>query len=192
MPKTGGIILAGGKSSRMGSDKAFKKIEGIEMLGRVIENLDPLVDDLIISTNHDSHRVFKRALIYDDLPEMGPLSGINSALINTVYEYNIVLSCDTPYVHGAILQTLLNASLNAKSIITVASCKGKLQPLCGVYRKSAQPQIENLLINGVRKMHKVLSHLQAKTVEFPESEFNYFLNINKEDDIPVNTKDYES
>lgn len=85
MNKCSGIILAGGKSSRMGRDKAMVKVDGLEMVLAVINQLDLESDELLLCTNHDAHRQFNKKIVEDKYKNCGPLAGIHAGLSASKY-----------------------------------------------------------------------------------------------------------
>ena len=99
-----GIILAGGKSSRMGSDKALLLYRGKAFLTHVINALIPLVDDIIIVSNDERHSQFNYRRISDTIIDAGPLAGIHAGLTDSNTENNLVLSCDVPLIQTSILE----------------------------------------------------------------------------------------
>ena len=74
------IILAGGKSRRMGTDKALLEIEGISLLNKAIQLCEQVCDTIIISSNHSGHKVFGYPVVADEIANCGPLGGIYSCL----------------------------------------------------------------------------------------------------------------
>lgn len=191
MHKVGGIILAGGKSSRMGTDKAYVKVDGIEMMTYVVKTLKEVCAEVCICTNHISHNSFQQQLIFDKYQGKGPIAGILSGLEYSSYELNFVLSCDTPFISVQILEKLLLSAENSSSEATIAYCNGQLYPLCGVYSRNSRALIESLLKKDVKKLRTVLSHLNVTIESFPDTYEKYFLNINTPDDVPEKIRGYE-
>lgn len=95
-----GIILAGGKSSRMGKDKGLCDFKGKALVSYAIETLRPLCGNLMISANYfpEKYAEFDLPVIADEVKNIGPMGGILSCLKQSHTQHNLVLSCDTPFV----------------------------------------------------------------------------------------------
>ncbi len=180
------IILAGGQSSRMGQDKACMTIDGTKMLTSVIDQIEPITDDIIISTNKIEHEVFQKTLVFDLFKNKGPLAGIHEGLIQSKHEYCLVLSCDIPFIKEAILKRLLDEHLTNDAAITIASCNGKTHPLCGVYQTKTAKALKELLVTNIHKMHTALNYFNVKVLDFPIEDEPFFRNLNTPNDINLN------
>jgi molybdenum cofactor guanylyltransferase len=135
--KTTGIVLAGGKSSRMGTDKGLMLLHGKPMVTYVLEQLKPCVDDIIIVANKEEYKQFGYPVVPDMIEAIGPAGGIYTGLNASQTELNFFVSCDTPFVSTeAILQLIQHAQ---GTPICIATLKGQLQPLFGVYSKVCIP-----------------------------------------------------
>ena len=104
---TTGIILAGGKSIRMGSDKGFILYNDATFMSHVIAALQPFVSEIIIVSNHSEYDIFKLKRVKDKFEDAGPLAGLYSGLANSETENNLVLSCDVPLINNEILKVLV-------------------------------------------------------------------------------------
>ena len=107
-----GIILAGGKSSRMGTDKGFLVLKGKSFIQHSIDVLKPLVSEIIIVSDNPEYDAFNFKRIEDIIKDAGPIAGICSGLKASSSQYNLVLSCDIPLIKAEILQKLINAINN--------------------------------------------------------------------------------
>src|SRR5690606_23061938 len=123
-----GIILSGGKSSRMGSEKGFMSYNGKPFIQHSIEALKPLVMEIIIVSNNVDYDVFGLKRIEDVMENAGPLAGLYSGLHQSKTDYNLVLSCDIPLINTSILQRLVDAIDDDSEIIQIES-QGKTMPL---------------------------------------------------------------
>jgi len=92
-----GIILAGGKSSRMGTNKAFLQINGVIMIERVARVLTGVCSKVIISGDEKTYSNLGYRVVPDIYPGCGPLSGIYAGLLATANHYIFISACDTPY-----------------------------------------------------------------------------------------------
>ncbi len=172
-----GIILAGGKSSRMGSDKALLLYKGKVFLSHVINAIKPLVDDIIIVSNDERHSQFNYRRISDTIIDAGPLAGIHAGLTDSNTENNLVLSCDVPLIQTSILEFILSHNENQTDVIQIEE-KGRKHPLIALYKKSTTAHINQALIQGERKLRRALIGLNIKTVSVPEGQGDALKNIN--------------
>ena len=115
-----GIILAGGKSSRMGTDKALFVLNGSTFLDHIIRALEPLVDDILIISNDERHSTYNLKRVRDTIADAGPISGLHAGLTNSVTENNLVLSCDIPLIETSMLEVLLQNNEDDIDVIQLA------------------------------------------------------------------------
>ena len=141
------IILAGGQSSRMGTDKAFLQIHGQTFLNIQKQKLQVLgMTDILISGS-------KANMIPDIFPGHGPLGGIYSCLLKAKNPDCLVISVDNPLVPKEFLTLLLESHNSAAAPITILQHGTRMEPLIGVYSKEILPQLKHtILINQNRVM----------------------------------------
>lgn len=175
-----GIILAGGKSRRMGQDKALLEINGKPMIQHVSELLREFCDEIIISSANKDHAKFGDSRVEDLVPNAGPLAGIQAGLITAKNEQSFVLSCDTPFVTKEVLEKLRANSDD--QLITVSMDDDMLQPLIAIYNKKALPTIEHYLERDERTLFNLQKICNAKVVYFFDKESRAFENINTQED----------
>jgi molybdenum cofactor guanylyltransferase len=128
------FILTGGKSTRMGTDKAFVVLDGRTLLSRIL--------DLARSVTHDVHIVGSKgkyspfaSVVEDFFPNCGPLGGIHAALRSSQKDLNLILAVDVPFVSLALLQYLITRARSSSATVTVARSNEGWQPLCAIYRR---------------------------------------------------------
>lgn len=139
-----GAILAGGKSSRMGSDKALLTLDGKTLIQVLTESLSSMLEDVMIIADHGYRYEFLNIPSFPDTyKNCGPLGGIHSALTNSEAEKVLIVSCDTPSVSLEVLQLLLRKSGSEDALIVKQG--ETVQPLCGLYRRHCLPIIEEEL-----------------------------------------------
>ena len=102
-----GILLAGGSSSRMGTDKGMVEFQGKKLAEYALDLLSRFCDEIIISTGNPEYAGFGFRIIPDQLPGKGPLSGLAATLPLSSNEWNLVLGCDMPYTNSALFEFLL-------------------------------------------------------------------------------------
>ena len=172
-----GIILAGGKSSRIGSDKGFLSLNEATFISHIIKAIKPFVNDIIIVSNNSDYDVYKLKRVADIIEDAGPLAGLYSGLNESETESNLVLSCDVPLVNGAVLNKLIKGFDAEKDIIQLKS-KNRTMPLIAIYKKQCLHHCQDLLLKGERRLRTAVEQLNTKTIEL-ESELDpYVRNIN--------------
>ena len=143
-----GVILAGGKSTRMGSNKSFLTLGGITVIERVVNLMKDQFSSVILITNQPEEYSFLNLPIFEDIhKDIGPLSGIHSALINSNTEMNFIISCDIPLMTPGVIKYLVEYPTQKPIIITRAD--NFIQQLCGVYTKSLLPLIETIIKENI-------------------------------------------
>ncbi|WP_372937285.1 molybdenum cofactor guanylyltransferase [Seonamhaeicola sp.] len=177
-----GIILAGGKSSRMGSDKGFIKLNDKRFVLYSIEALKPLISEILIVSDNENYDTFGYKRIEDIIKNSGPVAGIYSGLKASKTEYNLILSCDIPLIKTHILNKLIDAIDNTSEVIQIES-NGKSMPLIALYKKSIAPTFKNALANDERRLRTVLKSLKTKTIILDASEHNSTKNVNTPNEL---------
>jgi molybdopterin-guanine dinucleotide biosynthesis protein A len=181
-----GIILAGGKSSRMGEDKSLMAWKGKRLIEYSIEALSPLCKKIVISSNKNQYQFTGCEVWQDELPQQAPMIGIYSCLKRTITEINLILSCDMPLISTSVFEYLLSNSDGYEAIITVHD-HNQAEPLCGIYKRSLIPSIEKCILRQDFSLLKFLDAASHLKVEIGQglSFFNekLFLNINTIDDF---------
>ena len=174
-----GLILMGGQSIRMGTDKAFVQWQGKTLLERSIENLSGITEDIYLSVNTDQHEALNDSYncILDKYPDKGPLSGILSAL-ETLNDDLIVLAVDMPEVNHSMLCRLIS---NSTKVRAYQSQENQWEPLPSFWPKTITEILSSyfssnrLSINGFLKTH-------GETV-ISNTNSNSFKNLNSPDDL---------
>ena len=162
------IILAGGKSSRMGRDKGLVLYRGKRMVEHVVEACKKLTSDILISTNNPEYSFLGYRLIPDDYKNTGPIGGMLAALKASATEDNIFCPCDMPNLHPGILQKIITKS-DGESVVVAVDPTGKIYPVLGYYKKSVLPAIETQIKKGDFKLQHLLAAVNAKKVEVKDA-----------------------
>lgn len=179
-----GIILAGGKSTRMGTDKTFLKLNGKTLLERSIELIQPFCDSLIISSNNPEHERFGYKTIPDEIPNCGPIGGIHSCLKYSKTDWNFIISVDSVFVEPKFVEFLVSEIGEFDSVVPIHS-KGK-EPLIALYNKNCLVEIEKMIQSGDFKMHNLLNSINTKWVDSQNWINKYpqlFRNLNHPEDL---------
>lgn len=159
-----GIILAGGKSSRMGSDKGFLDLNGKSFMTRIIEVLKPLVKEIIIVSDASEYDVFNLKRVEDKIEASGPLAGLYTGLFHSETENNIVLSCDVPLINSVVLKKLIDGISSESDVIQIES-EGKTMPLIALYKKDCMHHFLKQLDQGERRLQVAVEGLKTKTIK---------------------------
>lgn len=174
-----GIILAGGNSTRMGSEKGMVELHGRCMIEHVIEAVKAVTDELCIIANNSEYRKFGLTVFSDIIKNSGPLGGIYTGLIHSQTEKNLVISCDMPFITQKFLKLLVRHSAGME--ITVPVHNSGIEPLCGIYEKKCADRLKKLLLNKELKISDVLKNFSLKKVNVSSSKYyseELFKNIN--------------
>lgn len=177
-----GIILAGGKSSRMGTDKGFVLLKNKPFVQHIIDVLAPLVNEIIIVSDNSDYDKFKVKRVEDIIKESGPLAGLYSGLYHSKTERNIVLSCDIPLVNTQILNQLIAVDDEA---IDVVQCQAqdKTMPLIALYKKRVLNDCLTTLESGERRLRVFINQLNTKTIHIEQELEKYTANINTPNEL---------
>ena len=171
-----GIILAGGKSSRMGQDKGLLELEGKTFVERIIDAIRPLVDSLLIVSSNEQYDQFGVRRVEDIIPEAGPLAGVYSGLFFSETDDNLIVSCDVPLITTSVLKLLTDAKDNSE-VIQLES-QGETLPLIAVYKKACTIPFHALLDQGERRLRTAVDQRSSKTLPVPQHQVRHVVNIN--------------
>lgn len=172
-----GIILAGGKSSRMGTDKGFVIYKNKAFVQHIIEALQPLVDEIIIVSNNPDYDFFGFKRVNDLIENAGPVAGIYSGLQYSKTENNLVISCDVPLINSETLSLLIEGLDDNMDVVQLES-NGKSMPLIAMYKKQNKTIFYSLLEDGERRLRIALTHLKVKTIVLNKNQERFTSNIN--------------
>lgn len=154
-----GIVLCGGRSSRMGRDKSALPFGDETMLDRIVRIVRNVADEVIIVGRRDQ----QSSTIHDAIEDQGPLAGVAAGLGASHTDLNIVVACDMPLIRPAVLEKLV--SLIDDYDICVATIEGRPSVLCGVYRSSVATEALTLFDSGERRVMRLLDRVKTKRVD---------------------------
>jgi molybdopterin-guanine dinucleotide biosynthesis protein A len=178
-----GIILAGGKSSRMGQDKGLLQIQGKSFVEYIMQKAAPMVKDLMIISNNKDYRKFGLPVHGDLIPNSGPAGGIYTGLYHSKHEYNLVMSCDTPLISEALLRYLISRYKNEEAFFF--RDEKHMHPLLGIYRQSTKRPIKKAIEKGNLKILDILADLSRNTLNVKPEMVNDLKNINTKEDYQL-------
>lgn len=165
----GAIVLCGGRSTRMGRDKASLLFGTEPMLSRVLRLLDAVVDEIVVVARPRQALPPLRGnttLVFDDVPDLGPLGGIAPGLRALSCETAYVTACDVPFLRPAFVNHMFEAL--GQNDVAVPQAEGYVHALSAVYRKHVYPIAERLLREGWRR--PVYLFEEVKTVKVAEAD----------------------
>lgn len=179
-----GIILAGGKSSRMGTDKGFLLLNNKPFIQYSIDALKPLVSEIIIVSDDSKYDAFGLKRANDITKNAGPVAGICSGLEASTSEYNLILSCDIPLINSDILKQLINAVDETSEIIQIES-NGKTMPLIALYKKQIKSTFNKFLKAGERRLRIAIKACRTKNIILDKEHEIYTMNVNTPNELKV-------
>jgi molybdenum cofactor guanylyltransferase len=188
MLKTAGVILAGGRSTRMGGDKALAPLAGRPLVAHVAARLAPQVDSLFLNANGDAARfAFLRcAIVADAAPNGGggPLAGVAAALRHAQeqgFDWLTTAPCDAPFLPLDLVARLAAAALQAQAPIAVAATAAGLEPMFALWMTALGAEVEAALATGVGGPRRLIAQFGAAQAAFADVEA--FANLNTPEDF---------
>jgi molybdopterin-guanine dinucleotide biosynthesis protein A len=158
-----GFVLAGGKSSRMGRDKALLEIDRMPMISRAVRLVEAVSGATAsVIGAPESYREFGFQVVADDWPGAGPLGGIATALRFTLTEWNLILACDLPHLTADWLEFLIQRAQTSAADAVLAVNDHWTEPLCAAYRKSCEPLVRDAVANGRLKVQDCVAELRRQ------------------------------
>lgn len=168
------IILAGGKSQRMGVDKSTLEIDGVPMLEYIYGQVADSFDQVLVSSNKNVSVGESGAEIIGDLEdERGPLMGMVSCLEKSVNEINFVCACDCPVINLPFVRKMISSIDDYDAVVPVSG--ENVEPLFAVYKKSVVRVMKKQMLTGVYKVKNVLLDLKVRYIPISEG---WFFNVN--------------
>jgi molybdopterin-guanine dinucleotide biosynthesis protein A len=181
------FILAGGKSSRMGSDKAFVQLGDETLLAKALKVARAVTEEVRIVGDAGKFSAFGR-VVEDVYRDQGPMGGIHAALTTSSTDFNLILAVDLPFVEANFLRYLLSRARESSAMVTLPRAAQRLQPLCAIYRRAFTAVAEESLRNGKNKIDSLFASVQTCVIEEADlmrSGFSpaIFRNLNTPDDL---------
>ena len=161
-----GFVLAGGKSTRMGSDKAFLEFEGRTLLDRALTVMATVCDHVKIVADPVKFAKYEsETVIADTFPGCGPLGGIHAALAQSSFRLNLMLAVDMPFVSCELLSFLFARAEDNAAVVNVPRINDGLQPLCAIYRRDFAAVAEQALRAGKYKIDTLFADVSMNVIE---------------------------
>lgn len=186
IPDITAVILAGGQSSRMGSNKALLPYRGgrfVEAIHRQLLELFPEV--LLVTNNPEQYEFLPCRKVADRYPGMGALAGLHAGLYHAATPHIFAVACDMPYLNSTLIRRL--AALRHEADVVIPQGENGLEPLHALYGKSCLPAMEDALLSGRRRIisffqQVLVRHFERAGVAALDPRFNSFRNINTPSD----------
>jgi molybdopterin-guanine dinucleotide biosynthesis protein A len=178
-----GIVLAGGKSSRYGKNKALVSINGVPLIKRVLRVMKPLFPSIVIITNTPDEYAFLDLPMFEDrIKGLGPLGGILTGLQVIPENAGFFVACDMPFLNSDLIRYL--ASVRQDFDVVVPTFSGKFEALHALYTKNCLQEIERLIRDGIYQTIRLFQSVDVRYVAEHEirrfdPQFKSFSNINK-------------
>jgi len=184
-----GVILSGGKSLRMGEDKAFIRIEGTPIIEQILLLFQELFEEVIIITSQKDHYQYLDVNVYEDLiPNLGALGGLYTGIARSSFPYSFVVACDMPFLNRAVIEYLTERTGDFDVIIP--KTEDGLQPLHALYSKGCLKAINEILKEKKNRIIDIFPLVRVNIVE--EKGFHSldpkrlsFINLNTPEDLLI-------
>ncbi len=163
--EVGALVLAGGKSTRMGTNKSFVSLGGMPLIQIIVEKLGRVFEDrvCIITNTPALYEKFRLPMISDLIRDRGPLSGIQAGLSHSPFSHNFFVACDMPYINPTFIQ-YMTETLNKRFDVTVPMAFGRPEPLHGFYSKNCLPDVGRLLERDQCRLTRLFDGLKVRYV----------------------------
>ena len=182
-----GIILAGGKSSRFGSNKALAKFNGTPLIERVTGVLGRIFKNLMIITNSPLEYSYLKIPLYQDIVKgLGPVGGIYTGLDALDDGWAFFCACDMPFINEGLVRYLAGVRDGFDAV--VPKVDWKIEPLHALYSKNCLPAIKELIYKKEYQTIKAFNNIKVRYVVEEEiktydPQLKTFLNVNKQDEL---------
>lgn len=161
---TCGIVLAGGQSSRMGTNKSLLPIQGKSAIAHIVDELSHCTSNVIVIANERKSYLFLNKEIYSDrFSGYGPLAGLESALFHQAADIYYLAACDMPFVSCKVYNYLAEQMGTYDVVIPIY--KGREHPLAGIYRRNILPQVQHQIERKNLRMNSFHTDVKVKYVE---------------------------
>lgn len=183
------IILAGGKSSRMGFDKQFLELNEKRLISTIIENLKDEFEEFIIVTNKpESYEDFPYKILTDKIKDKGPLGGIHAGLSEASSKYSFVIACDMPNINLEYIKYMKSSIENTNYDGVITKSKEWIEPFNSLYSKEILYDLEETLLKGEKMIYPFL---KGKNIFYIEEyiakkftpNWEIFINLNTQEEL---------
>ena len=180
-----GLVLAGGRSRRMGTDKALLVNNGESQLAMAVRRLEGVCDQVFVSAREDQAQEPERARfprIVDRYEDLGPVAGILSAMDERPDDDWLVVACDLPNLSASTLQVLVGARDDDSPMVAFRSSHNDLpEPLCAIYGRGSEAILRRFVDDGIKCPRKMMINSDTKLIDQPDPDA--LDNMNSPDDL---------
>lgn len=186
-----GIILAGGRSTRIGADKLQLNVGNSHLIDRVVGTLSQLTSSILIVTNEDQagpaiSATLNVSIVKDIYPGKGPLGGIYTGLMHAETTYSLVVGCDMPFLNSGLIKYLIAGTSGFDAV--APKIGWMIHPLHAIYSRSCLPSIEGLIREDQLQIIKLFNlvntrYITEEEIDRFDPDHLSFLNINTGDDL---------
>jgi molybdopterin-guanine dinucleotide biosynthesis protein A len=183
-----GVILAGGKSTRYGTNKAFVRVEGVPLIERVIEVMGSVFENLLLITNTpEEYAHLRLPMVEDVIKGRGPLGGIYTGLRSISTKAGFFVACDMPFLNPSLIRRVVEMQGDSDAVVPRV---GKwVEPLLSLYAKTCLVAIEELIDSGniqiLRFFQKVhVRYVQEEVLRSFDPQLRCLANVNRPEDLP--------
>ncbi len=183
------VLQAGGRSSRMGRDKALVPFQGQTLIEYILEQLRAIEAPVIVITNRPEDYTFLRLPLFGDLvQDWGALGGLHAALSHARTEFALVLACDMPFINLDYLTYTHRLAAGFDAVVPVLGEQQFAEPFRAIYRRSCLGAVERAIAAGSRRMISFLDEVRVRFVTSEEvrqfdPELVSFFNVNTPEDL---------
>ena len=186
-----GVVLAGGQSKRLGTDKSIIKLGQKTLIEHTISKIENKFSEILIITNNKKFTTNKKNIFFikDSIKgNLGPLVGVFSAMEwiikkNKQYEWIATFPCDTPFFDNQIIDELKKKSFKKNKKLFFLKSGEKRHNIFGLWSLSLKKTLEEDIKNNYRKVEEWADKIGLETINVDTKNFNSFLNINTKDDL---------
>jgi molybdopterin-guanine dinucleotide biosynthesis protein A len=181
-----GVILSGGKSSRMGKNKSLLTLGNKKVIEHIHDEMRSCSDDIVVVANEPSAYAFLASnIVSDRFPGKGPLAGLETAFFHKEADAYIISACDTPLIKREVYKYLLSRLHNYEAVIPVFN--DQTHPLSGIYRRSVLQAVKQQLNKDELKVKSFFKNIRVNYVDNFEAISNdilhqHFFNMNTPSD----------
>ncbi|MFZ2338377.1 MAG: molybdenum cofactor guanylyltransferase [Bacteroidales bacterium] len=174
------IVLAGGKSTRMGgTDKSMLPVNGVPMIKHIVTQLEKHFREIIIGGDEKKYSFLGHKVVPDEASGSGPLMGVYSCLARSDTELNFITACDIPGINQEFIKKMAEISEGADIVMPVSE-SGGYEPLHALYRRTVLPAAGKMLGEGRLKLSELAGKVKTRYISFDGRGWYHDLN-NKDD-----------
>ena len=187
-----GLALAGGRSGRMGANKALLEFGGVRIIERLLRTIRPLSPEIVIVANDpDTYADLGVPVWPDRIPEKGALGGIYTAVFHSTFPQTFCIACDMPFPNRAVIAYLRDLAFGYD--VVVPRTADGYQPLHAVYSKTCLPHMEAMIHADRLKIDRLFPGVRVRTVEEEElrpmdPSLRCFVNVNTREELEAATQ----